>query len=158
MLRLLEESGGIPLLISVVSRKSYNVMLEEFSDAHTVFDWCNDLAIENALDFDSPCTVNEQLTKYNDEKRKAHLATLKASSNATAEVPTDTAADNAEDMTDEKVLEEDDGPLTISNGEVSDEVFLNAEDNSENDHPVEDVKISEGEVVYDLSVEKDVTE
>ena len=69
-LQLLEESDGVPILVSIVSPTSYNVMLEEFSDANLVCSWDNPFAIENPLDFDLPCTVDEQLTKFNESKRR----------------------------------------------------------------------------------------
>ena len=69
-LQLLEESDGVPILVSIVSLTSYNVMLEEVSDANLVCSWDNPFAIENPLDFDLPCTVDEQLTKFNESKRR----------------------------------------------------------------------------------------
>jgi hypothetical protein len=72
ILRLLKEAQGIPIIFSIVSNSSLNIIFEEFCDANVFFNWNNPIAIENPLEFNSEVTVNQQLQAYHAKHTKKY--------------------------------------------------------------------------------------
>lgn len=73
IMRLLDESKGVPILFGVV-QSSCNILFEELSDAEISLSFENDLAIPN--DFSEPFDINEMMSLFNANRNKSKIQTI----------------------------------------------------------------------------------